>query len=93
MFLDLDLQHFFCILNSGETTSRHDISCDITDSFCCFQAEGGMTQRSGSVPSLNSKGRHSISTQGKTDKTDGLDYVSAESFPCGKPGKLSNIFK
>ncbi|BFZ14882.1 hypothetical protein BsWGS_17921 [Bradybaena similaris] len=65
----------------------------VDEKMSLLQAEGGMTQRSGSVPSLNSKGRHSISTQGKTDKTDGLDYVSAESFPCGKPGKLSNIFK
>ncbi|XP_035828649.1 transmembrane protein KIAA1109 homolog isoform X2 [Aplysia californica] len=57
-----------------------------------LQAEGGITQRSGSVPSINSK-RQSISTQGKTDKTDGMDFHSAESNVSGKPRKLSSIFK
>ncbi|CAL1545950.1 unnamed protein product, partial [Lymnaea stagnalis] len=62
----------------------------VDEKMSLLQAEGGMTHRSGSVPSLHSKGRHSVSTQGKTD---GVDYVSADSLPSGKPRMLSNIFK
>ncbi|XP_059164299.1 bridge-like lipid transfer protein family member 1 [Physella acuta] len=65
----------------------------VDEKISLLQAEGGITHRSGSVPSLHSKGRHSISTQGKTDKTDGLDYVSADSVPASKPHVLSHIFK
>ncbi|GFO25616.1 fragile site-associated protein, partial [Plakobranchus ocellatus] len=54
-----------------------------------LQAEGGITQRSGSVPSIGSK-RLSVSTQGKTEN----DFASAESYSVSaKPRKLSSLFR
>ncbi|KAH9519850.1 hypothetical protein Btru_071066, partial [Bulinus truncatus] len=57
-----------------------------------LQAEGGITQRSGSFQSVNSKSRHSLSTQGKVDIVDGGDHTSCDSAPSGKQRMLA-IFK
>ncbi|GFS00731.1 hypothetical protein ElyMa_001078900 [Elysia marginata] len=83
--------------NTYETGASEEPEEAVVDQFdvvdermSLLQAEGGVTQRSGSVPSIGSK-RLSVSTQGKTADAD---YVSAESFSVSaKPRKLSSIFR
>ncbi|XP_055893241.1 bridge-like lipid transfer protein family member 1 isoform X2 [Biomphalaria glabrata] len=55
-------------------------------------AEGGITQRSGSFQSVNSKSRQSLSTQGKMDKTDGGD-TSIDSVAAAGKHRVLGIFR